>query len=267
VENNGQEGVRIMKMKKEVLEMLQVSVRGIKWNWLGILASILVGVFFIIMMLFNSILSVAFDIDFYEAQYDLLGRPQTIGISKEELMRVTDELLDYMAGRREALDSRAVIQGEERYVFNAREIAHMVDVRNLFAKANTARAASLITLIVMFILSYAVFGKNAFSVFLKSYIAVSSAAFLILGALYLFAVLDFTLFWDLFHRLTFDNYLWLLDPRTDILIQMVPEQFFYNTVMRIIIYFVTAILVPAIASLYYLCIVSRKNRNLSKQGR
>jgi integral membrane protein (TIGR01906 family) len=80
-------------------------------------------------------------------------------------------------------------------------------------------------------------------------------------------VLDFTLFWDLFHRLTFDNYLWLLDPRTDILIQMVPEQFFYNTVMRIIMYFIISILIPALASMFHLYTFSIKNGKLSKQGR
>lgn len=247
--------------------MPHMSFEGIKWNAIGVLASILASILFIIMILFNSILTVAFDNNFYEAQYELLGRPQAIGISKEELMRVTGELLDYMAGRREALDTRAVIRGEERYVFNERETLHMVDVRNLFSKANTARNVSLIAVIAILIASYAVFSKNIFPWFSKSYIAVSSAAFLVLGALYLFAVLDFTLFWDLFHRLSFDNYLWLLDPRTDVLIQMVPEQFFYNTVMRIIIYFVIAIMIPALASMFYLYTVSRKNGKLSKQGR
>ena len=249
-----------------VFEMFKMKFRGIKWNYIGTVASILVCILFIMMLLLSSILTVAFDIDFYEAQYDLLDRPQAIGISKEELMIVTGELLDYMAGRREAIDSRAVIRGEERYVFNAREIAHMVDVRNLFAKANLTRNVSLVSLIVILILLYAVFGKNAWLGFLKSFIAVSSAMYLLLVSLYIFAVLEFTLFWDLFHRLTFDNYLWLLDPRTDIMIQMVPEQFFYNTVMRIIVYFVSALLVPTLASLFYIYTIRRKKSGLSKQG-
>ncbi len=256
-----------MNNERGVFEMQYAFIGGKKWSRLVIMVSILASMLFIIMSLFNSILMVAFDIDFYEAQYELLGRPQAIGISEDELTRVTGELLDYMAGRREALDSRAVIRGEERYVFNEREISHMVDVKNLFAKANMTRNASLIAFIAILILLYAVFGRSAWSRFFKSYIAVSSAVFLLLGALYLFAVLDFTLFWDLFHRLTFDNYLWLLDPRTDILIQMVPEQFFYNTVMRIITYFVIAILIPALASLFFVFTVNRKNRSLRNQSR
>ena len=247
--------------------MLQMSLGRKKWNWIGSVASILAGTLLVLTLLFTSILMVSFDIDFYEAQYVLLERPQAIGISLEELVRVTSELLDYMAGRREALDIRAVIQGEERYVFNAREIAHMVDVRNLFAKANLTRNISLVSFIVIFILSYAVFGKIALPGFLKSFVAVSTAMYLLLLSLYLFAMLEFTLFWDLFHRLAFDNYLWLLDPRTDILIQMVPEQFFYNTVMRVIVYFVSALLVPTLASLFYIFSLRRKNGGLCKQGR
>ena len=35
----------------------------------------------------------------------------------------------------------------------------------------------------------------------------------------------------------FDNDLYLLDPRTELLIRMVPEQFFYDLVMRIVVGF------------------------------
>jgi integral membrane protein (TIGR01906 family) len=49
---------------------------------------------------------------------------------------------------------------------------------------------------------------------------------------------NFTLYWDYFHYIFFDNDLWQLDPRTDVLIQMVPEEFFYDLVVRIIFYFI-----------------------------
>lgn len=242
--------------------MIRFKEKAGKLIWLPVTASVAISILFIVMSLFGSILMVAFDIDFYEEQYRLLGRPEAIGISEEDLIRVTQELLDYSAGRREALDSRAVIRGVERQVFNEREIAHMVDVKNLFAQAFLARDVSLISLIVIFIVFYVLFGKQIWAGFSKTYIAVCLSTFALLGALSLFAVIDFTLFWDLFHRLTFDNYLWLLDPRTDIMIQMVPEQFFFNTVMRIIVYFVIAILVPAFASATYL-VISRRKRVLS----
>jgi len=236
--------------------MLKISGKEVNANICRIVAAIFVSILLIFTLLLTSIEWVAFDIDFYEAQYDLLERPQAIGISKEDLLWVTSGLLDYMSGRREALDIRSVIQGEERYVFNEREIAHMVDVRNLFAKTHLSRNVSLISVILIIASLVAVFGGKIFLTLAKSYLAISIASLLVLGSLVLFAIFDFTLFWDLFHRISFDNYLWLLDPRTDILIQMVPEQFFYNTVMAIIVRFVIGILLFAALSVY--CIIAAK---------
>ena len=68
-------------------------------------------------------------------------------------------------------------------------------------------------------------------------IAAISFVFVLLFFL-LFALIDFDSFWRNFHEIFFTNDLWLLDPRTDILIMMVPLQFFYDLVMRIVITFV-----------------------------
>ena len=68
---------------------------------------------------------------------------------------------------------------------------------------------------------------------LIGYIHANWGFLLLFGLLALFAALDFNTFWTNFHRVFFTNDLWLLDPRTDILIQMVPGQFFFDLVMRI----------------------------------
>ena len=62
---------------------------------------------------------------------------------------------------------------------------------------------------------------------------------MVVAAIAIFAALDFARFWTSFHHLFFTNDLWLLDPRTDVLIMMVPEQFFSDLVMRIIIRFIS----------------------------
>ena len=50
------------------------------------------------------------------------------------------------------------------------------------------------------------------------------------GALFLS---DFNKYFTLFHEIFFTNDLWLLDPRTDLLIRMLPEGFFFDMVVRI----------------------------------
>ena len=93
-----------------------------------------------------------------------------------------------------------------------------------------------------------VFGllKNRSSVWKTSYQglkigACSGLAFV--GAIIVWALLDFDQFWLNFHYLFFDNDLFLLDPNTEILINMVPSTFFQDLVIRIILLFSGLILV------------------------
>ncbi|MBR2991515.1 MAG: DUF1461 domain-containing protein, partial [Solobacterium sp.] len=51
------------------------------------------------------------------------------------------------------------------------------------------------------------------------------------------AMVDFNGFWTNFHLLFFDNDLWLLDPRTSIMINLLPGGLFFDLVTGIIIRF------------------------------
>jgi len=48
---------------------------------------------------------------------------------------------------------------------------------------------------------------------------------------------DFTKYFVIFHQIFFDNDLWILDPATDLLINIVPEPFFMDTAGRIALTF------------------------------
>ena len=61
--------------------------------------------------------------------------------------------------------------------------------------------------------------------------------FSILG-ISVYATFDFYDFWMNFHYIFFTNDLFILNPNTDILIMMVPQQFFMNLVFKIIFYFI-----------------------------
>ena len=55
---------------------------------------------------------------------------------------------------------------------------------------------------------------------------------------------DFNGFWTTFHQVFFSNDLWLLNPYTDLMINLFPEAFFNHLVVRIILWFL-AFYVPA----------------------
>lgn len=48
---------------------------------------------------------------------------------------------------------------------------------------------------------------------------------------------DFTKYFVIFHHIFFNNDLWLLDPATDLLINIVPEPFFVDTASYIALVF------------------------------
>ncbi|NLO81651.1 MAG: TIGR01906 family membrane protein [Clostridiales bacterium] len=191
-----------------------------------------------IISLLTAIELVAFDLRFYQREYGKLDRPAAIGISEEELMTVTRELLAYVKGKRPDLNIQATIKGQERAVFNQREIDHMKDVKVLFERAMLVRKLLAIVLFCGLLVLYFLAGKNIFSYLFKSFVFSFVFLFILFGILYILINTDFTLYWDYFHYIFFDNDLWQLDPRTDVLIQMVPEQFFYDLVVRIILYFI-----------------------------
>jgi integral membrane protein (TIGR01906 family) len=184
----------------------------------------------------------AFDLNFYSAEYEKLKRPEAIGISEQELMEVTQALLDYIRGKRPDLNVKAVIKGQERYVFNQREIAHMIDVRELFMKGYQLRRVLIIGFIFFLIILYILTKADMIRWLFKAYLLLLMFLVLIGGALLVLINEDFTPYWNYFHYIFFDNDLWLLNPQTDILIQIVPEQFFYDIVIRIITHFILGML-------------------------
>ena len=71
-----------------------------------------------------------------------------------------------------------------------------------------------------------------------------------LGAFALWAAVDFDGAFTFFHRLLFTNDLWLLDPRTDLLIRICPESMFMAMGLRIALWSLAAVIaVPALATL------------------
>ena len=63
-----------------------------------------------------------------------------------------------------------------------------------------------------------------------------------LGGFALWACVDFDGAFTFFHRLLFNNDLWLLDPRTDLLIRICPESMFMAMGLRIGLYSLGAML-------------------------
>lgn len=214
----------------------------------GITLAATVSLALALITLFLAVAMMAFDKGFYRQQYIRLDRPAAIGISEDELMQVTDGLIRYLVGIRPELDMQATIHGQLQPVFGQRERAHMVDVQQLFIGGIYLLAAAVLFVIVGTILSRMLLGKQHFRrIFGRTLLFTLIGVLLLLGVAGVLFYLDFDTWFTRFHLVFFSNDLWLLDPNTEVLIQMVPLEFFIASAARIGIY--TAILWAALLAL------------------
>ena len=169
---------------------------------------------------------------FYESEYAKLDTAREMGMAHGDLMEATDTLLDYLKDRRDDLDLQTTVNGQTVEMFDGREKAHMVDVKALYRNAmRVAWIAAGLSVLLILILGFG--AKKHRRTALKWVLAGFGVFGIVLGAAAIYAAVDFNSFWTNFHRVFFDNDLWLLyeDER---LIQMVPEQFFSDLVARIV---------------------------------
>ena len=165
----------------------------------------------------------------YIALQDTLNVYDSVGISREEQALIDQDLAGYLRGDIDSLDRRVTLFGEEvDCAFNARELAHMQDVRRLFAVGFAVRRV-LIVFMVLLLLAAGLTGQCAgWSAILSAgLIALLAAA----GALTV-KLAGFSRVFIWFHHLAFSNDLWLLDPATDAMIRMLPEEFFAGMAMQ-----------------------------------
>lgn len=198
--------------------------------------------FLMLIILFISIYIPTFSLSYYEKHYNTNNTAKNIQISEEELMLVTARLLGYMKGNYDDLYIYANIAGEEREFFNQREIYHMKDVRHLFKVGYTIRDISIIGFI--FTLVYALFkGNDATIIFCKSYLIYFSIILLSVLSLVLLIFTNFDKYFIIFHEIFFFNDLWILNPETDLLINLVPLEFFINIFRTVSTIFLVSILI------------------------
>lgn len=180
---------------------------------------------------------VAFRPSFFNKMYLKLDTAETMHMSQSDLKESTRVLLDYIKGKRGDIDLEVTVANERVQMFNQREKAHMVDVKNLYNGVIKARNIMVIyvafmALIALGLNDYASARNNRDN--LRNALAIIG---LFVGLIAFYALIDFNQFWTQFHLMFFDNDLWLLNPATDRMIQMFPGPFFNAMVLRIIVAF------------------------------
>lgn len=195
---------------------------------------------------------------YYEKEYSKYGVTDDVDMEMDDLLDVTHEMMAYLKGKRGDLHVPTVVGGKTREFFNEREIAHMEDVRGLFLGAILLRricvAAAALSVLLLFLL------KADVKRLLPRMLCIGTGLFFILAAAIGGVIsTNFTKYFIIFHKIFFNNDLWILDPSTDLLINIVPEPFFMDTAFRIGSVFAASVLI-----LFFLCLYLTRRWNKEK---
>ena len=219
--------------------------------------SVFVSLGLLIACLFISIDTQAFNQSFYEKKYTELKTAENIGMSNDALFDATNTLLEYIKDKRDDISCVQEVKGNLREVFDKKESDHMIDVKNLYL--NVRSICTIITLIgfislgILFLMmKYKGYSLISFLLDMKDGLRQVIYSFiLVMSFLLVYALVDFTRFWTMFHEIFFTNDLWLLDPRVSIMINMFPEEFFFSMVMNIVITFIVSFLTISGCFVFY----------------
>ena len=202
-------------------------------RWLKVLVYLVMGILLSIVLLLSATELVSFNMNHYLTEFQRHGVPETTGMDMENLEYTVRDMHQYLRGDdRHLLDTEAYFGDELRPVYGEREIHHMVDVRDLFVAGKNIRnfsALAFIILMVLMVFQDPLWKKNIWNLLFFTMIG----NILFFGLLAILMYVDFNRYFVIFHLIFFDNDLWLLNPQTDTLIQMVPQPFFYNTAYKI----------------------------------
>ncbi|MFN8474948.1 MAG: TIGR01906 family membrane protein [Anaerolineae bacterium] len=168
--------------------------------------------------------NIVFNHWFVDWQYSQGDFPPAPTINPAERQSVGLAALDFVRGTI-PLSAFVALTVNGRPAFNEREVSHMVDVRDVLHNAFIAQ----VIMGVLILVSLFVIRRSAG----RTLIWAGVFTIVVVVLIGIFAATSFDLFFTLFHRLFFEGNSWLfLD--TDTLIQLYPEELWYNGSLLIV---------------------------------
>ena len=201
-------------------------------------AAYIIGLMIIIVLLLTSTQAVCFWLpDWWRTEYTKYNTPANVNgeMSMDDAVHVTEDMLDYCVGKIDTLDdTEATIDGVKAPFFTDREKQHLADCRELFMKGLRARMICILLIVGLSVYLYVHLGKEKLiQVLARGYLRAYASVFILAVIVLIASVIDFTFVFTIFHKIFFDNDLWILYPDKDNLINIMQEEVFADAAMYI----------------------------------
>lgn len=193
---------------------------------------------------------------FYEREYKKYQVADSLNMTMDNIMDVTDQMMAYLIGKKAELSVITDVDGETQDFFNEQDRFHMGEVKDLFLGGLKIRNIMLVAILLILIL-LAAQKAELIKLLPRAYfvtLGITGVITVVLGGLF---ASDFDKYFRIFHEIFFDNDQWMFDPATDYMIRMLPEGFFYDFVFRIGGFFVGSLAVLGVVSA--VCIFMEKH--------
>lgn len=194
---------------------------------------------------------------FYEREYKKYQVADSLNMTMDNIMDVTDQMMAYLIGNKAELSVITDVDGETQDFFNEQDRFHMGEVKDLFLGGLKIRNIMLVAVLLILIL-LAARKADLIKLLPRAYfvtLGITGVITIVLGGLF---ASDFDKYFRIFHEIFFDNDQWMFDPATDYMIRMLPEGFFYDFVFRIGGFFVGSLAV--LGGVSAVCIFMEKHK-------
>lgn len=194
---------------------------------------------------------------FYEREYKKYQVADSLNMTMDNIMDVTDQMMAYLIGNKAELSVITDVDGETQDFFNEQDRFHMGEVKDLFLGGLKIRNIMLVAVLLILIL-LAARKADLIKLLPRAYfvtLGITGVITIVLGGLF---ASDFDKYFRIFHEMFFDNDQWMFDPATDYMIRMLPEGFFYDFVFRIGGFFVGSLAV--LGGVSAVCIFMEKHK-------
>lgn len=214
---------------------------------LSIALGILLTLSFLLGWLAQSVLSVGQREDYYLRSFQKYEVWETAGIYELDALRIARAMPKYLTGDTQALSLSIEVEGEAQPAFHADELAHMEDVYGLFVLAERLMLCCAICFALLVMVLLVKRGQWDLRRFWYAALWTVVGVLVCFALLVVWAAVDFSSLFVLFHRLFFTNDLWQMNPATDLMIRLMPQDMFFDGALSIGLWFLGGLLAYLLA--------------------